>query len=330
MCRLEGEQVASGGLDKQDNQASIINEVECNLASLTSDSQVFMQIVRVKLRNGSEEIIVRTLFDLGSQRSYITKTAASQMGYEYVDQQQMRHLLFGGEQTSSVMVILGIKDPIAQKTQKQQQEDTNDRFLTTVNRISEVRCEVELPWLETHPPLGDNKTIAIRRLQTLVKKLQVDGHYSAYNDIIREWLQDGIIEEIPSGKEDNFGHYLPHRHVIKENSTTVIRPVFDASAKEAQHPALNECLENGINLIEHIPSILLRFREGSIRVISDIRRASLQISVNAMDRDFMRFLWIDESGNIIYFRHCRVVFGVCCSPFILAAVLNLHLKNILQ
>ena len=49
-----------------------------------------------------------------------------------------------------------------------------------------------------------------------------------------------------------------------------------------------------------------------------------------MDRDFMRILWIAESGNIIYFRDCRVVFGVCCSPFILAAILNLHLKNILQ
>ena len=457
MCRGEKDQTASISSDKRDDQTTLSSKIDCNLASLSSDPQVFMQIIKVKLCNLNNEKIVRALYDSGSQRSYITKAAASQMGYESVDEQGMRHLLFGGEQTSIVMHkkyvillrsvdnsyacyfnvldqhticgkipaietgswrkelqelninltdycdseerisvligadvagklltgrrialkcgltalenllgwtvlgpiscrkqnnkvctaismyvsncevkdlssldVLGIKDPITQKTHKRLQEDMSDKFLSTVKINAEGRYEVQLPWLENHPHLGDNKTVATKRLQALAKKLKGDGYYQAYNDVFMDWLREGIIERVAPGEEDSFGHYLPHRHVIKENSTTVIRPVFDASAKESPCPALNECLEKGPNLIEYIPSILSRFREGSIGIISDIRKAFLQISVHIKDRDYMRFLWLDEHGDVVFFRHCRVVFGVCCSPFILAAVLNLHLNNTLQ
>lgn len=81
------------------------------------------------------------------------------------------------------------------------------------------------------------------------------------------------MEYVPPGEEENFGLYQPQRHVIKENNTPLIRPVFDVSTKEFPHPALNKCLEKRLNLIEHIPSILLRFREGKIGVISEIRKA---------------------------------------------------------
>ena len=49
--------------------------------------------------------------------------------------------------------------------------------------------------------------------------------------------------------------------------------------------------------------------------------------MNPAERDFLRFLWYDAKGNLIVYRHCRVVFGVCSSPFILGATINLHLDN---
>ncbi|GIY09700.1 uncharacterized protein CDAR_266791 [Caerostris darwini] len=77
--------------------------------------------------------------------------------------------------------------------------------------------------------------------------------------IQNEWLEEGVTEEVP-GKELSVGnHYLPHRPVIKETSTTFsmkIRPVFDTSAKIHNPPSLKDSLETGNTLIESIPSIL--------------------------------------------------------------------------
>ncbi|GFX15068.1 CCHC-type domain-containing protein [Trichonephila clavipes] len=144
----------------------------------------------------------------------------------------------------------------------------------------------------------------------------------------REWLAEGVIEEIPGKELPVRTHYLPHRPVIKETSATSsmkIRPVFDASAKINNHPSLNDCLETGNNLIVSVPAILARFRLKPIGVISDIRRAFLQISLHEKDQDFVRFLWYDNEGNIRTYRHARVAFGVTSSPFLLMAVINYHL-----
>ncbi|GFS99806.1 integrase catalytic domain-containing protein [Trichonephila clavipes] len=77
------------------------------------------------------------------------------------------------------------------------------------------------------------------------------------NTVLRDdedWEKEGIIEKIAQDEPRNGGkfHYLPHRPVFKENSTTKIPPVFDGSA----HRSLNDCVEKGPNLIEMIPAIL--------------------------------------------------------------------------
>ena len=58
-----------------------------------------------------------------------------------------------------------------------------------------------------------------------------------YEVVLEDWLRTGIIEELPMSQRDE-GHYLPHRHVVKENSTTKLRHVFDASAREQGRPSL--------------------------------------------------------------------------------------------
>ncbi|GFU09958.1 integrase catalytic domain-containing protein [Trichonephila clavipes] len=77
-----------------------------------------------------------------------------------------------------------------------------------------------------------------------------------------------------------------------------------------------------------------RYREKvllwKIGVISDIRKAFLQISLHENDMNYLPFLWW-EGGNsekAVIYRHRRVVFGVSWfSPFLLAAVLNHHFKQ---
>ncbi|GFV77233.1 integrase catalytic domain-containing protein [Trichonephila clavipes] len=116
------------------------------------------------------------------------------------------------------------------------------------------------------------------------------------NTVLRDdedWEKEGIIEKIAQNEPKNGGkfHYLPHRPVFKENSTTEIRPVFDGSAHHGKSCSLNDCIEKGPNLIEMIPAILNRFRLGKIGVISDIRKTFLQISLHENDMNFLRFLW---------------------------------------
>lgn len=122
---------------------------------------------------------------------------------------------------------------------------------------------------------------------------------------------------------------MPHHPVVKPGSSTPVRPVFHASAKEGNQCSLNQCLDQGPNLIEKIPACLLRFRHKKVAVFGDIEEAFLQISLSEQDRDFLRFLWINEKGQTVIYRHFRVVFGVSPSPFLLEAFINLHLQEIL-
>ena len=57
-----------------------------------------------------------------------------------------------------------------------------------------------------------------------------------YNEILKEWERDGVIEEVPESELDKFAHYLPHTTMWKLSSnSTKIRPVFDASLHERRN-----------------------------------------------------------------------------------------------
>ncbi|GFU30829.1 integrase catalytic domain-containing protein [Trichonephila clavipes] len=115
--------------------------------------------------------------------------------------------------------------------------------------------------------------------------------------------------------------------VIKlDSATTKIRPVFDASAREKGKPSLNDCLYKGVNLIELIPDILDRFRIYPVGIVADIEKAFLMLSVAPKDRDYLRFFFPCNEKQLVY-RHCRVVFGLSSSPYLLNASIMHLLEN---
>ncbi|KFM74861.1 hypothetical protein X975_18449, partial [Stegodyphus mimosarum] len=226
---------------------------------------------------------------------------------------------------------LGIKEPAEKQSRKELEEASKEHFRKTLKRDVDGRYIVSLPWKEGHQILPINKSIAERRLKSTVRTLKNKGLVEAYESVFRQWLDEQIIEEVkPIELEETNYHYLPHRAVFKEHSTTKIRPVFDASAKEKNSVSLNDCLTKGPNYIELIPSILNKFRLHEYGVMADIRKAFLQIGIKDEDRDFLRFLrWEDGDPNKKkVFRHRRVVFGANSSPFLLGATLNYHLDNV--
>jgi len=226
--------------------------------------------------------------------------------------------------------VIGINDPVIEKSRKDHDAQVRERFIETVITNDEGRYEVCLPWIESHPALPSNQDIAEKRLITSTKRLKDAGMYAEYDRVLKDWREQGIIEEVVAGETEVKDHYLPHRGIVKEGSSTPLRPVFDASAKGTNTPSLNECLEKEPNLIELISSVLLRFRKEKFGIVADIEKAFLQICLNKNDRDYLRFLWYDELGIIITYRHVRVVFGVTCNPFLLGAVIEFHLSKLMS
>ena len=225
--------------------------------------------------------------------------------------------------------VLGIKDSIENSERALREKEAREFLIRTAKLNADGHYEVRLPLLENHTSVSNNYDISRNRLTKTISRLETQGILAAYDDIFKQWKAEGVIEKAPDVSVNGFCHYLPHRPVVKSYGSTKIRPVFDASAQKKEYPALNQCLEVGPNLIDLVSSSLNRFRESKIGLVADIKKAFLQISVNKCDRDLLRLLWVINK-EIVVFRHCRIVFGLTCSPFILAAIIDLLLDTALN
>ena len=223
--------------------------------------------------------------------------------------------------------MLGIRD-IADKISDEEKGDQVKKTLqSTLIRDDEGRYFVHLPWINIETELPSNRGVAEIRLRTVTEKLRSKDMFGSYDKVFRDWELENLIE-VHHEEGERKNHFLPHRPVLKpESTTTPIRPVFDASCKVGKGPSLNQCLEKGPNMLQLIPSILTRFREKKIGVTADIRKAFQMVGVVKEDRNYQKFLWW-EGNSLKEYRHCRVVFGMNCSPFILAAVLDYHLTRV--
>ena len=166
--------------------------------------------------------------------------------------------------------VLGLED-----TSEKDPNAIYDDFKDDLTRDKEGWYETSLPWKPHHPDLPTNERGSERRLVNLVKRLERKGIYNEYDKIIQGQLEKGIVEPAPAvakGKEC----YIPHEPVVKQSAeTTMLRVVYDASAKEsATDPSLNECLNPAPLLQNHLCDILVRARFLSIVLAADLEKAS--------------------------------------------------------
>ena len=165
-------------------------------------------------------------------------------------------------------------------------------------------------------------------MEQLIRKLERTGQYEEYDSIIREQLQEGVVEpasEIASGKE----FYIPHNGVTRENAeSTKLRIVYDAFARERENqPSLNDCLHPGPPLQNHLWDILVRSRFYPVLLTGDLKKAFLQVRIKEEERDALRFHWRPpNSSKTSILRFTRVLFGMTCSPFLLGGVIHQHLN----
>ena len=195
-----------------------------------------------------------------------------------------------------------------------------DEFKDSV-KFDGSRYEVKLPFKDNVNNLANNYELSLARLKSLCKKFERDPElFTEYTRIINEQENIGIIEPVKVGEEMGGIHYLPHKPVVRHDKiTTKTRMVFDASSRAENEFSLNECLATAPSLTPSLFGVLTRFRSYKFAVIGDIEKAFLQISLNPDDREYVRFLWFDDTDNIDFnnfennklkeYRICRVLFG---------------------
>jgi len=209
--------------------------------------------------------------------------------------------------------------------------DILDRFVEQLIFTNE-RYHVRFPWLQGASLTSNYKKQALARLSQTTKRLVKTGIIQDYHQILQDYESNGIIEKCP--KESTSCYYIPHHAVVRTQATsTKIRIVFDASARELHGQSINDCLFEGSNLFPSLIGVIIRFRLFEHALTGDIEKAFLQIGIQNEDRDFTRFFWFKNvsknnwpDGEIVQYRFCRVPFGFRSSPFILNKVIEHHLE----
>ncbi|KHJ89034.1 integrase core domain protein [Oesophagostomum dentatum] len=216
----------------------------------------------------------------------------------------------------------------------------NEKVLRFFEETLEKREDgyyVRFPYKEDHPPLPSNKSIALKRLRSVIDSFKDKPELSLeYEKTFRDQEEKGIIEEIPNEKpcEGSVLHYVPHQPVVTPHKeTTKVRIVFDASAHFKGCPSLNDIMHQGPLILPDLYAMLLRFRVPEYVAVSDVEKAFLQVHLREEDRDATRFFWVKDQSrpidedNLITYRFTRVTFGLNVSPFLLGATIQHHLRN---
>ena len=221
--------------------------------------------------------------------------------------------------------VLGLRDSATGDQQNVYRE-----FKEQLTRSEEGWYETSLPWQVNHPPLPNNKSGSLKRLDNLVRKFEKQNIIEQYDKIVKEQIKEGIVEKVDTEAQDR-EFYLPHKAVIRESAeTTKLRIVYDASARGNQNsPSLNECLETRPPLQNHLWQVLIRGRFHSVALTGDLKQAFLQIRIREEDRDVMRFHWFKDlkTKEVVTLRFTRALFGLSPSPFLLGGVIQQHLEK---
>ena len=114
-------------------------------------------------------------------------------------------------------------------------------------------------------------------------KLQSAGHVDWVSNISNE-----VQVLLPEGQ----GHYFPWRVVENENSlSTPIRLVFDASMATKSGYSLNDIVAKGINSMNSMVEIVIRFRSYKVTVHTDVKQMYNVVKLRPEHWKFQRYLW---------------------------------------
>uniref|UniRef100_A0ABD2X276 Peptidase aspartic putative domain-containing protein n=1 Tax=Trichogramma kaykai TaxID=54128 RepID=A0ABD2X276_9HYME len=173
-----------------------------------------------------------------------------------------------------------------------------EHYVKHTVRLNDGRYQVRLPIKPKLPANWENsRQIARSCLLSLERKLcKNPALYEDYKNTMRQMIRADQMRKIKIKPQDTQAHYfLPHHAVVKESSTTTrVRPVFNASARNASGHSLNEHLMTGPNLLPHIVLVLAHWRRYPVAFVADVSKMYLQARLHPEDWKFQSILWRED------------------------------------
>ncbi|XP_032232082.2 uncharacterized protein LOC116614782 isoform X1 [Nematostella vectensis] len=210
---------------------------------------------------------------------------------------------------------------------KQRQGKTESREDIQFNNIMEIglhknengNWEAPLPFRANEVHLPDNKKHCLHRLLSLKRKLL--GNDKLRNDYIafmKKVIDRGHASRVPVDQlrtSPGKVWFLPHFNVQHPRKKD-LRVVFDCSSVY-ENESLNKNLLQGPDQLNSLIGVLMRFRKEEVAFTCDIEQMFHSFYVNPEHRDFLRFLWFEDSDltkPIVEFRMDVHLFGAASSP----------------
>ncbi|XP_066964381.1 uncharacterized protein [Macrobrachium rosenbergii] len=143
--------------------------------------------------------------------------------------------------------------------------------------------------------LTSNFGLALNRLKQQCVKFGKDIQcLEQYQKILKDQEDRRFIERVEYFKTEEDCHFLAHHGVKKDSATTPIRIVFNCSVRRGSGLSLNNCLWTGPHITADLFRVLLQLKTKLFACISDIEKTFLMVQLREEDRDYTRFLWLED------------------------------------
>lgn len=150
------------------------------------------------------------------------------------------------------------------------------------------------PWIKNPKHLPESYGVAKASLQSTERRLRRNAsHAKTYDEQFKDLLDRGAAKILTTQELNSYNgpiYYLCHHEVMKEGSTTSCRIVYNSSRK-IKGECINDYWGKGINPVNNLLGVLIRFRERKVVIVGDIRKMYHTIKINVVDQHTHRFLW---------------------------------------
>ncbi|CAL4237698.1 unnamed protein product [Meganyctiphanes norvegica] len=233
--------------------------------------------------------------------------------------------------------FLGNQESLGIKTEEIHHNDQKawEHFINTTKRIGQKEFEVRMPFNEKVHMLKSNiRKAAGRTRSEQAEMVRVPAYMTAMCNAHQTFIDKDSVEVVDTyDTPEGPVYYMPFRGILKVGSkTTECRICMDASSKpSASDVSLNQVLYQGPNMVLNLAILLLKFMKGKYGTVADLEKAFLRIMIAPADRDVLRYFWFsnpnDFSSPLIIMRFKVVIFGSKASPFQLAAVIHILVRD---
>ena len=115
-------------------------------------------------------------------------------------------------------------------------------------QMTDGHYQLSLTWTYENPCLPNNRTMAVKRLELLKRRLQKDEDLKRrYKETVEEYISHDHARKVPDCQAGSPVWYLPHHPVVHPQKPDKVRVVFDCAAK-FRNTSLNDQLLQGPDL----------------------------------------------------------------------------------